>query len=77
MIGIPGMISVVLLQKSWDSNTVAISVLIGTAVAILISVLVGLGGLVVIAPFLWNAFYAFGCAIENCRLSDRRDVELA
>jgi hypothetical protein len=76
-IGIPGLISLLLVRKSWDSNVVAVSVLFGTVVAILISVLAGMAGWMFVAPFMWNASYAFGCAIENCRLSDRRDVELA
>lgn len=62
-IGLPGLTSAVILRFAWNSNRVFFSVLIGTVCAIATGFL-GILGVVIISPILWNLAYIFGCIRE-------------
>ncbi len=62
LIGIPGFITALLVQRAWNSDQIGLAVLLGTAVAIVIG-LKGSALLVIIAPFFWNLIYATSCAL--------------
>jgi len=64
MIGVPGLITMLLVQPAWKSDRVALFVSAGTAVSFLISISIEQIGLVFLAPLAWNAAYAIGCALE-------------
>lgn len=61
-IGIPGFITALFVQKAWGSDRLGLSVLLGTAGAILVS-LFGLRAVLFVAPAVWNFSVLVGCVL--------------
>jgi uncharacterized membrane protein YjdF len=61
LVGVPGLITALLVQQAWKRDRVGLAVLVGTALAIVIGML-GSIMLTVFAPLVWNFVYALACA---------------